>query len=76
MEEVKTRLSNVLLDAEAGDGLVKFTVTGNREVKVVEIDETLMSMADTYQRATEDQMNANELRKFSEAFAKKMELFG
>ena len=38
--------------------------------------ETMMSMADTYQRATEDALNAEEIRKFSESFAKKMELFG
>ncbi len=37
--------------------------------------ENLMSMADTYQRATEDTANADELRKFSESFAKKIELF-
>lgn len=44
MEEVKSRLSTVLLDAEAGEGLVKIKVTGNREVKAVEINETLLSM--------------------------------
>ena len=37
--------------------------------------ETMMSMADTYQRATEDHLNAEEIRKFSQSFAKKMELF-
>jgi hypothetical protein len=35
-----------------------------------------MSMADTYQRATLDQSGAQEIRKFSESFAKKAELFG
>ena len=37
--------------------------------------ESMMSMADTYQRATEDTANAEEMRKFSESFAKKSELF-
>ena len=37
--------------------------------------ENLMSMADTYQRATNDTENAEELRKFSEHFAKKAQLF-
>ena len=38
--------------------------------------ETMMSMADTYQRSTEDKMNAEEIRKFAQDFAKKIELFG
>jgi gliding motility-associated protein GldC len=38
--------------------------------------ESFMSMADTYQRATLDQSGAQEIRKFSESFAKKAELFG
>jgi len=37
--------------------------------------ENLMSMADTYQRATNDTENADEMRKFSDYFAKKTELF-
>jgi gliding motility-associated protein GldC len=37
--------------------------------------ETMMSMADTYVRATEDKLNAEEIRKFSQSFAKKVELF-
>jgi len=37
--------------------------------------ESFLSMADTYRRATEDQVNAEEIRKFSEAFAKKAGLF-
>ncbi len=37
--------------------------------------ETIVSMADTYQRATGDHANAEEMRKFSESFAKKAELF-
>jgi gliding motility-associated protein GldC len=37
--------------------------------------ENMMSMADTYQRATNDNENAEEMRKFSEHFAKKTMLF-
>jgi len=37
--------------------------------------ENLMTMADTYQRATNDTENADELRKFSEHFAKRTDLF-
>src|SRR5438105_1367573 len=37
--------------------------------------ETLMSMADTYLRATADKTNAEEMRKFSESFARKADLF-
>lgn len=37
--------------------------------------ENMMSMADTYQRATNDSENAEEMRKFSAHFAKKTELF-
>ncbi len=37
--------------------------------------ESFMSMADTYQRATQDSPGAQEIRKFSESFAQKAELF-
>lgn len=43
MEEVKARLGHILLDAEAGEGLVKVTVNGNRELKSIDISETLLS---------------------------------
>ena len=43
MEEVKTRLGHVLLDGEAGEGLVKVTVNGNREVKAIEIKDELLT---------------------------------
>ncbi len=42
VEAAKKRLDNVLIDAEAGNGLVKVTVTGNRAVKSLSIaDEAL-----------------------------------
>jgi gliding motility-associated protein GldC len=37
--------------------------------------ENMMSMADTYQRATNDAENADEMRKFADSFAKKTDLF-
>jgi gliding motility-associated protein GldC len=37
--------------------------------------ESLISMADTYQRATQDPSGAQEIRKFSESFAQKTALF-
>ena len=37
--------------------------------------ESFMSMADTYQRATQDTSGSLEIRKFSESFAQKAELF-
>ncbi len=37
--------------------------------------ESFLSMADTYQRATLDPFGAQEIRKFSETFAQKIELF-
>jgi DNA-binding YbaB/EbfC family protein len=43
MEEVKSRLAHILLDAEAGEGMVKVTVNGNREVKSIDISESLLS---------------------------------
>lgn len=45
MEEMKTRLQSIILDAEAGEGRVKITVTANRQVKSVQIDESLLSPA-------------------------------
>ncbi|MET6999120.1 YbaB/EbfC family nucleoid-associated protein [Chitinophaga defluvii] len=37
MKEGKVRLSQITIDGEAGEGRVKVTVTGNREVKSVDI---------------------------------------
>jgi DNA-binding YbaB/EbfC family protein len=43
MEEMKVRLGNIYLDAEAGEGRVKITVNGNRQIKSVLIDDSLMN---------------------------------
>jgi len=37
VEEARKRLDNVLIDAEAGNGLVKVSVTGNRRLKSLQI---------------------------------------
>jgi nucleoid-associated protein EbfC len=42
MDEVKNRLNTILLDAESGEGRVKVTVTGNRQVKSVQVDDSLL----------------------------------
>jgi DNA-binding YbaB/EbfC family protein len=43
MEEMKIRLGTIYLDAEAGEGRVKITVNGNRQIKSVLIDDSLMN---------------------------------
>jgi len=42
VEEARKRLDNVLIDAEAGDGMVKVTVTGNRMLKNLSIADEAM----------------------------------
>lgn len=42
LKESKARLATITVDGEAGDGAVKVTVTGNREVKTLEIAERLL----------------------------------
>jgi hypothetical protein len=41
IEATKLRLNTVLIDAEAGNGLVKVTVTANKKVKSIAISEDL-----------------------------------
>ncbi|WP_205512798.1 YbaB/EbfC family nucleoid-associated protein [Longitalea arenae] len=43
MQEGKQKLADVIVDGEAGNGLVKVSVTGTREVKTISIDSQLMS---------------------------------
>jgi len=43
MQEGKARLANITLDGDAGEGDVKVTVNGNREVKAIAIKEHLLS---------------------------------
>ncbi len=42
IEETKTRLNTVMVDGESGDGLVVVTVTANREIKNIAIDDQLL----------------------------------
>ncbi len=42
IEETKKRLDTVLVDEQSSDGLLKVTLTANRKIKSVEIDETLL----------------------------------
>jgi DNA-binding YbaB/EbfC family protein len=43
MQEGRQKLGSVIIDGEAGNGLVKVSVTGNREVKAISIDSQLMA---------------------------------
>jgi DNA-binding YbaB/EbfC family protein len=42
MEETKKRLDSVLVDEQSTDGLLKVTITANRTIKSVTIDDTLL----------------------------------
>ncbi len=42
VEEARKKLDHVLIDAEAGNGFVKVSVTGNRKLKNLEIAEEAM----------------------------------
>ncbi len=41
VEAVKKRLNTVLIDDQSNDGLLKVTVTANRDIKKIEIDPSL-----------------------------------
>ncbi|OQP64157.1 hypothetical protein A3860_22390 [Niastella vici] len=43
MQEGKQKLANITIDGEAGDGAVKVSVTGNREVKTISVNDSLLS---------------------------------
>ena len=43
MQESKQKLADVIVDGEAGNGTVKVSVTGNREVKTLSIDTQLLA---------------------------------
>jgi len=42
IEETKKRLDSVLIDEQSNDGLLKVTLTANRTVKSIEIDDRLL----------------------------------
>lgn len=43
IEETKTRLNTIMVDGISGDGLVVVTITANREVKNIAMDDALLS---------------------------------
>tara|TARA_R110002072_G_scaffold118631_1_gene250628 strand:- start:33035 stop:33358 length:324 start_codon:yes stop_codon:yes gene_type:complete len=42
VEATKKRLDTVLIDEKSNDGLIKITLTANREIKSIEIDDSLL----------------------------------
>ena len=42
MEETKKRLDSVLIDEQSSDGLLKVTLTANRTIKSIEVDDSLL----------------------------------
>ncbi|WP_172919527.1 YbaB/EbfC family nucleoid-associated protein [Capnocytophaga canis] len=42
IEETKQRLNHVLIDETSSDGSIKVTITANREIKSLEISESLL----------------------------------
>ncbi|RAR75351.1 YbaB/EbfC family nucleoid-associated protein [Flavobacterium aciduliphilum] len=43
IEETKKRLDSVLIDEKSSDGLLKTTITANRTLRSIEIDEQLLA---------------------------------
>lgn len=43
VEETKKRLDTVLIDESSNDNKIKVTVTGNREIKAISVDESLLN---------------------------------
>lgn len=42
IEETKKRLDHVLIDEQSNDGLLKITITANRKIKSIVVDESLL----------------------------------
>ena len=68
MEESKKRLDNITVEGEAEGGLVKVTLTGNRKLKNISIDPTIVDDVEAledllliaFNRAMEKADNVNE----------------
>lgn len=43
VEETKARMNTVLVDEQSADGLLKVTLTANREIKSISIDDSLLA---------------------------------
>ncbi|CAL2104220.1 Nucleoid-associated protein GFO_1796 [Tenacibaculum sp. 190130A14a] len=46
VEETKKRLDTVLIDESSSDGNIKVTVTANREIKAISVNESLLGDAE------------------------------
>ena len=46
VEETKKRLNSVLMDENSADGKIKITLTANREIKAISIDNSLLADAE------------------------------
>ncbi|TXD51302.1 MULTISPECIES: YbaB/EbfC family nucleoid-associated protein [unclassified Polaribacter] len=46
VEETKVRLDSVLVDETSADGKIKITLTANRTIKAISIDDSLLSDAE------------------------------
>ena len=46
VEKTKTRLNSVLIDEASADNKIKVTLTANREIKAISIDNSLLSDAE------------------------------
>ncbi|MBN9285441.1 MULTISPECIES: YbaB/EbfC family nucleoid-associated protein [Flavobacterium] len=42
IEETKKRLDTVLIDEQSNDGLLKVTLTANRKIKSIQVDDALL----------------------------------
>ncbi|QDO95058.1 YbaB/EbfC family nucleoid-associated protein [Formosa sediminum] len=42
VEETKKRLDTVLVDEQSNDGKIKVTLTANRKIKAIEVDQSLL----------------------------------
>tara|TARA_R100000935_G_scaffold42923_1_gene65265 strand:- start:84149 stop:84520 length:372 start_codon:yes stop_codon:yes gene_type:complete len=42
VEATKKRLDTVMVDEQSNDGLLKVTLTANRKIKTIEVDDTLL----------------------------------
>ena len=68
IEETKIRLDSVLIDEQSNDGLLKVTITANRIVKSISVDESLLEDKDQLEdyliivmnKAIEKATNVNE----------------
>ena len=45
-QKVKERLNHVLIDEKSSNGKIQVTITANREIKAVQIDESLLNDAE------------------------------